>query len=320
MTEAMTALWQRWRQSQKQRIYIIPSRAGYGYVALLLLMLLGAINYNNSLGHLLCFLLASIGHVTMHQSHTNLRLLTLKVTALDAVFKGQPARFRLTVNNHDEHDKYQIEIAGKKPGNWPRWQFFKAYEKAGLLEHVEADNTRSINLGRDTHQRGWQPLGDLRLASLYPLGLFYTWTVYQQSARVLVYPEPAGKRPLPQPPGSDKQRTQREHSGDDDFSGLRNYREGEPLHRVAWKALARDEVMRSKQFSSPEGHQLIFRWQDLADINDTEARLSQLCRWVLEAESAGHRYGLELPDSWLPPSQGDAHQHQCLKKLALYHG
>lgn len=320
MTAALSELWQRWRQSQKQRIYIIPTRAGYGYVALLLLMLLGAINYNNSLGHLLCFLLASIGHVTMHHSHTNLRLLTLTVTALEPVFCHQPARFRLTVNNPDNHDKFQIDIANKKPGQWRRWQFLKAYETASKLEHVEADNTRSCTVAVASHQRGWQALGALRLSSLYPLGLFYSWTVYRQNAKVLVYPQPAGERPLPTPPGSGRQRSQREHSGDDDFSGLRSYREGEPLHRVAWKAMARDDVMRSKQFSSPEGRQFILRWQDLQDINHTEDRLSQLCRWVLQAEADGHHYGLEIPGEVIPPSQGNGHQHLCLKTLALYRG
>lgn len=320
MTATISVLWQRWRQSLKHRIYIIPTRAGYGYVALLLIMLLGAINYNNSLGHLLCFLLVSIGHVTMHHSHTNLRLLTLTVTALDPVFCHQPARFRLTVNNPDNHDKFQIDIATKKPGEWKFWQFLKAYDTATKLEHIEADNSRSFPVAVATHQRGWQELGALRLSSLYPLGLFYTWTVYRQNAKVLVYPQPDGDRPLPAPPGKGRQRTQREHAGDDNFSGLRNYREGEPLHRVAWKALARDDVMRSKQFSNPEGRQMTLRWQDLQDIDNTEARLSQLCRWILQAEADGHHYGLELPGESIPPSHGDAHQQQCLKLLALYHG
>lgn len=320
MTTALAELWQRWRRSQKQRVYIIPSRAGYGYVALLLLMLLGAINYNNSLGHLLCFLLASIGHVAMHHTHSNLRLLSLKVTPMEPVFCGEPARFRLSINNEDGHDKFHIDVAVKKSGKWPRWQFLKAFEPLQKLEHIEADNNRACTLSLPSHQRGWQALNDLRLASEYPIGLFYTWTVYPQNASVLIYPEPRGHLPLPTPPGAGKQQVQREQSGDDDFAGLRNYRPGEPLHRVAWKAMARDGVMRSKQFSSPEGHELTLRWQELLDLADDEARLSQLCRWVLQAESAGHRYALDLPGVFITSGRGEAHQHHCLKTLALYHG
>jgi hypothetical protein len=40
-----------------RQIYIIPSRYGFGYALLLLLMWIGSINYANNLGLLLTFLL-----------------------------------------------------------------------------------------------------------------------------------------------------------------------------------------------------------------------------------------------------------------------
>lgn len=319
MTAAIIELWQRWRQSQKQRIYIIPTRAGYGYVGLLLLMLLGAINYNNSLGHLLCFLLAGVGHVAMHHSHRNLRMLSPVVTPLEPVFRGQPAKFMVSLNNKDDSDSYQLDIAHRKSGQLPRWQFLKAFESLHLVSHIEAANTLSCTLTIPTQQRGWQALGDLRLSSQFPLGLFFTWTVYRQHVAVLVYPKPVGKKPLPIPPALGKQSPTHARPGDDDFAGLRSYREGEPLHRVAWKALARDDVMRSKQFSSPEGRELMFRWQDVLDIADVEVRLSQLCRWVVDAENGGHRYGLSLPGVEIQPHNGETHRQHCLKSLALFH-
>ncbi len=320
MTNALAAIWQRLRDSQKQRIYILPTRAGYGFAGLLLLMLLGAINYNNSLGHLLSFLLASLGHVTMHHSHRNLRLLNLRVTPLEPVFCEQNARFKLSIQNEDSRDRYQLEIAHKKHPQMSRWRFFKAYEPLQKIAFIDADNMTSCNLEIKTHRRGWQSLNPLRVASLYPLGLFYSWTIYPQTAQVLVYPQAIGKLPLPAPPGGGKQQFKGEQLGDDDFAGLRNYREGEPLHRVAWKAMARDEVMRSKQFSSPEGHELLLRWQDLDSLTDTEAKLSQLSNWVMQAERAGHRYGLQLPGVQIEADSGPQHQHLCLKTLALFHG
>lgn len=319
MATALAEIWQRLRDSQKQRIYILPTRAGYAYAGLLLLMLLGAINYNNSLGHLLSFLLVSLGHVTMHHSHRNLRQLTLKVTPLEPVFCEQLARFKLTIQNEDSRDRYQLEVAHKKSQPVPRWKIFKAYEAIQKIPHIEADNTCSCTLEVVTHRRGWQPLNQLRVASLYPLGLFYSWTLYPQTARVLVYPQARGKLPLPAPPAGGKQRLKREQLGDDDFAGLRGYREGEPLHRVAWKAVARDDVMRSKQFSSPEGQELQLRWQDLDSLLDTEIKLSQLTNWVMQAERAGHLYGLQLPGTQIEASNGPQHQHLCLKTLALYH-
>ncbi|WP_438970547.1 DUF58 domain-containing protein [Methylophaga sp.] len=316
----VTQLWRRWRTVEGQRIYIIPTRFGYGYVALLILMLLGAINYNNSLGHLLCFLLASLGHVAMHHSHRNIRLLSVTITALDPVFCHQPAFFRLTVNNTDTEDSYQIDVAHKSRFDLPRWQFMKAYALLNKIGCVEADSNHSCVLSIPTSKRGWQRLTKIRLSSLYPLGLFYSWTVYDNQADVLVYPKASGHRPLPMFAMQGNQSIKQALQGDDDFAGLRTYRSGDPLHRVAWKAFARDEVMRSKQFSRPRGQKLALRWEDLEDLSDTEARLSQLTSWVLQADSQGYQYGLELPDVSIAAGHGPDHQHTCLKALALYHG
>lgn len=320
MTSSLSALWQRLRDSQKQRIYILPSRAGFAYAGLLILMLLGAINYNNSLGHILCFLLAGLGHVTMHHSHRNVRQLALNVIALDPVFCQQAARFKLTVRNEDDRDRFQLEVAVKKADTKQRWAFFNGYEPLHKVINIDADNTYSCSLTIPTQQRGWQPLRPLRIASRYPLGLFYCWTIYPQQAKVLVYPQPKGNRPLPVSPGGQTQTLHHEHHGEDDFAGLRNYRPGEALHRVAWKAMARDDVMRSKQFSSPEGDELFLDWNALSDLPNDEARLSQLCRWLIQAQQGGHRYGLQLPGQQIPPNDGPQHQHDCLKALALYHG
>lgn len=320
MTDSLTALWQRLRDSQKQRIYILPSRAGFAYAGLLVLMLLGAINYSNSLGHLLSFLLAGLGHVTMHHSHRNLRQLGLSVIALDPVFCHQPARLKLTVSNQDDRDRFQLEVAAKETQQKRRWALLGSYNPLHTVAHIDADNTYSCTLNLPTQQRGWHPVSSLRIASKYPLGLFYSWTVYPQTAQVLVYPAPKGQRPLRVKTGSQTQSMHHEHQGEDDFAGLRTYRPGEALHRVAWKAMAKDDVMRSKQFSSPEGDELELDWHDLLDLPDDEARLSQLCRWLIQAEQGGHRYSLQLPGESIQADHGSSHQHRCLKALALYRG
>ena len=48
-------------------------------------------------------------------------------------------------------------------------------------------------------------------------------------------------------------------------------------------------------------------------VDDTEARLSQLCRWVVEADANGLRYGLAIPGVDIPPDSGDGHRERCLE-------
>jgi uncharacterized protein (DUF58 family) len=49
-----------------------------------------------------------------------------------------------------------------------------------------------------------------------------------------------------------------------------------------------------------------------------EARLSQLCLWVLESDSAQRPYGLRLPGQEIAPSGGAAHRFACLRALAAF--
>ena len=49
----------------QRRIFILPTRGGVLYASVLAVMLIGAINYNLSLGHALVFLLAGLGLVAM---------------------------------------------------------------------------------------------------------------------------------------------------------------------------------------------------------------------------------------------------------------
>ncbi|KKM91662.1 hypothetical protein LCGC14_1226310 [marine sediment metagenome] len=310
-------LKQRWQARSQQRIFIMPSRYGYAYVVLIFVMLLGAINYNNSLGHLLCFLLVSLGQVAMHHSHRNLRKMSMTATGLEPVFCEQSAQFRLTFSNEDGHDHYQLQVSHKNNPSRSRLPFLKHYHPHHLIDAIKADSQHSSSLYIVSKQRGWLSLNTVSLGSTYPLGLFRCWTLFSAPAQVLIYPKPAGDKAFPSNELSLNNGERQHDLGDDDFSGLRQYREGEPLHSVAWKAMARDEVMRSKQFFSPQANDLEFSWYSLEKL-DTEQKLSQLCQWICEAENRQHRYGLVLPTLRIQPSKGPSHQHRCLKQLALY--
>ncbi|MGH8179972.1 MAG: DUF58 domain-containing protein, partial [Steroidobacteraceae bacterium] len=56
----------------RRRLYILPTRAGIAFAALLLTMLGAGLNYANSLALLLTFLLAGFALVAMHECHRNL--------------------------------------------------------------------------------------------------------------------------------------------------------------------------------------------------------------------------------------------------------
>jgi uncharacterized protein (DUF58 family) len=174
----------------------------------------------------------------------------------------------------------------------------------------------TVKLPIPAERRGWLEAGRLTLYTEFPLGLYYAWTYLNFDTRCLVYPRPAAPMPLP---ASSAQSGAGKASvaGDEDFSGLRNYVAGDALPRIAWKALAREQGLQVKQFSSQQGQELWLDWA-LAPAPDVEHKLEILTRWVLEAELQGLHYGLRLPDIQLLPAQGVVHRAECLRALALF--
>ena len=72
-----------------------------------------------------------------------------------------------------------------------------------------------------------------------------------------------------------------------------------------------------KQFVETREREYWLDWNDLPDL-DTEARLSQLTRWVLDAHGASRHYGLRLPGLTIEPASGEDHRESCLRALALF--
>jgi len=320
MTLVLKQLYQRFNQVRGRRIFIVPTRFGFIYALFLILILLGAINYSNSLGHVLCFLLASLGLVAMLHTYRNLAKIELKHAHAEPVFNGQEINFNLIFDNPSIHNSYQIEVSRKQNRDRTRnpFKIFKGYVHPLIFSLFKAQQTNQFNYLLPAQKRGETALGRLRIASVFPLGLYSTWTYFNNNYTALVYPRPEGVLPLPKAAQQGQNLTSKHHKGLDDFSGFNRYRMGDPIHAIAWKSMAKDNVLRTKKFTSPQGGHLMLNWQDVIEVESIEARLSQLCSWVLQAESNGMTYGLTLPNTVINFGHGDTHYHRCLSALALY--
>jgi uncharacterized protein (DUF58 family) len=106
--------------------------------------------------------------------------------------------------------------------------------------------------------------------------------------------------------------------GDEEYHGLRAYQPGDPLRRIAWKAVARGMGLVTKDFTGAvRAGEIVLDWDALS--GETETRLSRLCRLALDAESSGHPYSLRLPAARrIASGSGPRHLHTCLTALALF--
>ena len=289
----------------QRRVYILPTRHGLSFGLALMLMLLGSINYNLSLGYVLTFLLAGLGVVSILHTFRNLVHLYVSAGRVAPVFASDTAQFQILLENRSDYARHSLDLA---------------CGTAKARCDVPAHSHSSVELALRAEKRGWLQLPRVTVDTRFPLGLMRAWSYVQPDMRALVYPRPDGA-PLPVP-DADSETGDRPSlgPGTDDFAGLRPYQASDSPRHVAWKASARSEALLTKFFAGLASSELWFDWDRLPPGMHVEARLSRLARWVTLAEERRLRYGLRLPGTTVPLGEGFPHRDRCLKELALYHG
>lgn len=286
-----------------RRIYILPTGLGVTYAFMLFAMFLGAMNYGNNLALGLTFLLGGLGLTAMHHSHRNLAGVKIHAAGCDPVFAGQTARFRIAIENTSPLPRYEVAV-GNEHGDAPAQRI--APGRRALLE---------VTL--PASERGVLSLPYFEITTRHPFGLFRAWSVIHMDLRCIVYPRPSERGRPPPLVATDTGGAQDLSRGDEDFAGLRTFHPGDSPSRIAWKAFAREQGLQVKLYAGTEVTSHLFDWSSLSGMG-TEARLSQLCRWIEDAHAAGHAFGLRIPGTEIPANLGPAHRQRCLTALALF--
>jgi len=287
----------------QRRVYVLPTRHGYVFGVTLVLMLVGSINYSLSLGFMLTFLLGGMGLVAILHTYRNLAHLAISAGRAEPAFAGEPVRFHLHLDNPSPFDRAAIEAR---------------CGAAAAMADVPARGTANLALALPTERRGWYRLPRVTIETRYPLGLLRAWSYVQPDARVLVYPRPADTDLPPPAAAPERSGSAAAGVGTEDYSGLRPYQPGDSPRHIAWKAVAREDLLLTKVFVGRGASELWLDWESFGPQMEVEARLSCLARQVLLAEQANVVYGLRLPGRELGPALGEAHRDACLKALALF--
>ncbi|MEM6640780.1 MAG: DUF58 domain-containing protein [Pseudomonadota bacterium] len=287
---------------ERRRIYILPTKQGAAFGAMVALMLVGSMNYNNSIGLVITFSLGAFGLVVMHHCHRSLNGLILELGEPEPVFAGQDARFPVRLMNDARHARLDLGV----------------FVGRSLVDIVSlgAGEQRDIHIALPAPRRGTQKLERFAVRCRYPAGLFQTWAWLNTDLSCLVYPSPAEQTSPPPNTTPTDGHGQNAESGQEDFAGLRDYRPGDPARRIAWKAYARTNALAVKTFSGSSTAPIELR---LADTKGAlERRLSILTRWCLDAHALGRPFALALSDTTTETGDGRVHLNQCLRQLALY--
>lgn len=288
----------------QRRVFILPTRQGLLFAGVILLMLIGSVNYDLSLGFILAFLLGATGIQSMLHTFRNLANLRIAPGKVQAVFAGELAQFQIRIGNQARVHRHSIGITRDR--------------KTAVYIDAPPGEEAVATVAVPATRRGWLRPGRLTLFTFFPVGLFRAWSYADLDMHALVYPAPATPGlALPLPAAGSGDGGVHGH-GHDEFSGLRPYRPGDSPRHIAWKAVARDDTLLTKQFTGRADAELWLDWNFLPPSMDIENRIAHLTRWVLDADGAGLAYGLRLPGLELPIANGSAHRSECLRTLALH--
>lgn len=286
-----------------RRIYILPTGLGLTYGFMLFAMFLGAMNYGNNLALGLTFMLGALGLTAMHYSHRNLAGLRIRSAGCEPVFAGQLARFRIAVENPAPLARYELTVSNEHGRAEPR--------------RIGGGGRAILEVEAPASSRGYLRLEYFVLETRHPFGLFRAWSYLHMDLRCIVYPRLGERTTAPPPTETDTGGAQDLSRGDRDFAGLRSFHRGDSPKRIAWKAYAREQGLQVKMYAGTEVTSHLFDWESLPGLQ-TEARLSQMCRWIEDAYANGRAFGLRLPGVQIPANVGAAHRRRCLTALALF--
>ncbi len=284
------------------RLFIFPTRAGFLFGLVLLLLWLVATNFENNLVFGATFLLSAMFVVAIFHTFLNLSGLLIEAGHSHPCFCGGAAEFGILLSQKGH--RYRDNILLRYP---------KSDQKTVSLPGTEL---AAVSLAVTADKRGWFEPGRVTLETRYPLGLIRCWTYLDLNMRELVYPRPINARGQPISVASG-QGTNEIAGGREDFRSLEKHRPGEPHSHIAWKHYAREQGLHTKHFADPMDEEVWLDWEAFQGM-DEEARLSRLCGWLLELSAGTALYGLRMPGVEILPSRGEIHRVSILRELALF--
>ncbi len=282
-----------------RRIYILPTVFGTFLAMMMMAILLGAMNNGNNAA--LLFSAMACGMLLLTLLMTHHRLSGVRVVSVHAfpAHEGDPVVVRLALDHRSKRERQGINVA---------------LGLAHTAVNLPPQEALSVDLRVPALPRGVHPMGRVRVYTRRPLNIAQAWTWVWPEQGFMVYPRLEINAPAP-PGRGEEQSADRAARVGMDIHHLRDYRHGDALRDIAWKASAKANKLMAREYETQGGGLRRLDWQDVATL-PTEQALSRLASWVVQADQQGVATELTLPSGVIGPAQGNQHRHACLSALA----
>ncbi|KQR36239.1 transglutaminaseTgpA domain-containing protein [Deinococcus sp. Leaf326] len=299
-----------------------PTRLGTLFLVLVVLTLIGCVNYGLSLGYGLTFLLGGVWVIGAAQALRAVRGVRVGPPVPEHVpaLAGRPLTFRVPLSREGR------TLEAMQGGALRLRMRARQGEQTHPLSAAAPVSAAAGGLGLTlpAPRRGTLSLEAWRLSGLDPLGLWTAdlpLTPDTGPGEVRLWVAPAAEAQPPAPPtlfAAGHAETGRRAAGQDDLAGLRPYQAGDAPRLVSWRHAARTGALLTREYDAPAGQAPALDWAATAGLPDPEARLSRLCAWVLAARAQGDAFSFSLPGTVLAAAAGEAQVAAALGALSAF--
>ena len=245
-------------------------------VLLLFGLFLEAYMHDFNLVYITLFFVFSLAFSAGPIGLVNIGFLPTKYLSSGRLFANEEGFLALEIQNISKQTAWAISLHSENN------------ETSVAIESIKSQEKTLVKLPLSMNKRGKFVHENVYLESKYPISTARLTLKIDKRYDGIVYPQPKGE--------SLKAflHTQKNHYGEEkDFDGLMQYDGSQSLSHIHWASVAKGNMsvkIFSKETQIP---QLIFPFASIA--SDDEARLSQLCLWVLACERQHLDFVIELP-------------------------
>jgi len=302
------------RAKKRARIRIRP--AGTVVLVSVILMLLTAWNTGINLLYLMFGGGFSLVFLSVVLSRFNSARVRAELEAPGAVYRGEPFKLRVRVENASR----LVPALGLRVA---RLEWVEQSDSTAYVPVLPGRMAVQAPLVERLNHRGVFPLPDIQIESGFPFGFFVRRLTFRSSADVIVFPRIRAVRPGAIRPTAFRHQAPRIVRGEgDEFFSLREYRPGDDVRQIAWRASAKRGVLLVRELARQTSRSVVIAL-DLApadaagtggDPFEDAIELAASCAITLLNQN--YRVALATPGDSAPLGEGAAHGQRLLELLA----
>ncbi len=297
-------------RKETPRTYIVPTRFGFYFAFLCLVLFVTAFAYGNNFLYFFVFWMVSIGITGLFLTNSIVSRSRLVDLRAESFFAGETGELRVTVLN---------------VSNWKLWdlriQPDRERSKELVVDVIARGAERRIAVKLNAARRGRMKWPDLRIETNFPFGFALAWKTILSQRDVIVWPVRRGHdldeflRQTRGDQGEKLRGSPPQKLSDGNLpEQFRPFQDHDNAGAINWKLYARFEKLFVAESDRDAEMHLMFD-DDLMSEMDREDRISQLARWIWEAEASGFYYGVKFEGKWFPLSTGNHHLREILDHL-----